>query len=40
VMPEPPPENHRAWAEMIRTVAAICTVLITFGLFLDKLGVW
>lgn len=34
-----PTDRHRAWAEMLRTVAAVCTVLITIMLALDKLDV-
>jgi hypothetical protein len=39
-VPDQPPEKHRAWAEMVRTAAAVATLLLTIGLFLDKLGVW
>lgn len=35
-----PPEKHRAWAEMIRTAAAVATLLISAGLLADKLGLW
>ena len=35
-----PPEKHRAYAEMVRTAAAVCTVLLTVGLFGVKLGLW
>lgn len=35
-----PKEHHRAWAEMIRTAAAVATLLLTIGLFADKLGLW
>jgi len=38
--PDVPPEKHRAYAEFIRTAAAVATLLLTVGLFLDKLGVW
>lgn len=34
-----PTDHNRAWAEMIRTAAAVCTVLITGYLFLDKINV-
>lgn len=35
-----PTEEHRAWGDMIRTVAAICTVAISIGLLAGKLGIW
>ena len=35
-----PKREHRAWAEMIRTAAAVCTVIITAILFADKMGWW
>ena len=39
-MPERPREKHRAWAEMVRTAAAVATLLLTVGLFAEKIGVW
>ena len=39
-MPTQPREHHRAWAEIIRTAAAVATLALTIGLFLDKIGVW
>jgi hypothetical protein len=35
-----PKQKHRAWAEMIRTAAAIATLLISIGLFAAKVGWW
>ena len=35
-----PSEHQRAWADIIRTAAAVCTVGITVYLFLDKIGVF
>ena len=39
-MPEQPPEKHRAYAEMVRTAAAVATLLISVGLFAAKMGWW
>ena len=37
----PRPQNHhRAWAEMVRTAAAVATLLISAGLFASKMGWW
>lgn len=38
-MPEPS-EKHRAWAEMLRTAAAVATLAISLMLFADKVGWW
>lgn len=35
-----PSDKHRSWAEMVRTAAAVATLLLTAGLALEKLGVW
>ena len=39
-MPDHPKEKHRAWAEIIRTAAALATLMLTIGLFADKMGWW
>lgn len=38
-MKEPQP-RHRAWAEIVRTAAAIATLCLTAGLFAEKVGWW
>jgi hypothetical protein len=35
-----PREKHRAWAELVRTAAAVATLCLSAGLFADKIGWW
>jgi hypothetical protein len=35
-----PKDRTRAWAEMIRTAAALATLGISLGLLAEKLGWW